>query len=78
MIKYHHMKNFKHYHKIFGVALIATGIIFYPTPVPGTTFMILLGFVWFMGKKKTIESCKHVLSHKAFKFLRIKKIVEKI
>lgn len=72
------MKKWKHFHKFLGLAFIAIGIIFYPTPMPGTTFLILLGFVWFMGKKRTIESIKHVLSHKMFNFLKIKKIVNKI
>ena len=70
--------NFKHFHKIFGIIFIAIGVIFYPTPIPGTTLLILIGFVWFIGKKKTIESFKHVLSHKAFNFLKIKKIVSKL
>lgn len=68
----------KHFHKVFGIIFIIIGIIFYPTPVPGTTLLILVGFVWFIGKKKTIESFRSVLSHKAFNFLKIKKIVEKI
>lgn len=70
--------KFKHFHKVFGIIFIVIGIIFYPTPVPGTTLLILVGFIWFMGKKKTLESLRHVLSHKAFNFLKIKKIVEKI
>jgi hypothetical protein len=72
------MKKWKHLHKIFGILFILTGIILYPTPIPGTTFMVLLGFVWFMGKKKTVDSFKSVLSHKMFNFLKIKKIIEKI
>ncbi|GEM_PF-5550897 len=72
------MKNYKHYHKLFGVLLILAGIILYPTPIPGTTTLILLGFVWFMGKKKTIQSFKNVLSHKMFNFFKINKIVSKL
>lgn len=78
MIKDHHIRKYKYYHKILGIILIFTGIILYPTPIPGTTFMILLGFVFFIGKKKTVEFFRHILSHKAFRFLKINKIVNKI
>jgi len=71
-------EKLKYLHKILGIMFIIIGIIFYPTPLPGTTLLILLGFVWFVGKKKTIESFKSVLSHKAFSFLKIKKIVSKL
>lgn len=70
--------KFKHFHKVFGIIFIIIGIIFYPTPAPGTTLLILVGFIWFMGKKKTIESFKNVLSHKMFNFLKIKKLVSKL
>lgn len=68
----------KYYHKVLGVIFIIIGIIFYLTPIPGTTFLIILGFVLFIGKNKTLDFFKKILSSKTLKFLKIKKIVKEI
>ncbi len=72
------MKDKITFHKILGMVFIIFGIIMYPTPIPGTSILILLGFVWFMGKRKTISYLRHILSRKAFAFLHVKEIVKNI
>ncbi|OGI81797.1 hypothetical protein A3I95_00685 [Candidatus Nomurabacteria bacterium RIFCSPLOWO2_02_FULL_44_12] len=72
------MKDWGNWHKIFGIFFIIFGVIFYLTPIPGTTLLILLGFVWLMGKKRTSSFLNKVLSHKIFKFLRLERIIKKM
>ena len=72
------MKESKIFHKTLGIIFITFGIIFYLTPVPGTTILIILGFIFLIGKKKTLNFFKRIFSHKMFNKLRIKKIVEKL
>lgn len=68
----------KYIHKIIGIFFIIIGIVLYPTPIPGTTLLIILGFVWFMGKNKTLIFLKRVLNKKIFIDLKIKSLVKKI
>lgn len=68
----------KYHNKVLGVIFIIIGIIFYITPIPGTTFLIILGCVMFIGKNKTLNFFKRILSSKTFKFLKIKKIIKEI
>ena len=65
-------------HKTLGIILIITGVILYPTPIPGTTVLIVLGFIWFMGKNKTLSFLNKILNKKVFKLLKIRSIVKKI
>lgn len=65
-------------HKTLGFIFITIGLVFYMTPVPGTTLLIVLGFVWLIGEKKTLYFLKKILSKKTFKFLKIKRVIEKI
>ena len=39
-------------HKIVGIVLITLGIIFYLTPIPGTTFCIIFGLFLLFGRKR--------------------------
>ena len=77
MTKYFFGNN-KYNHKILGVIFIIIGILFYLTPLPGTTFLIILGCVLFIGKNKTLVFFKKILNNKTFKFLKIKKTVKEI
>lgn len=72
------MNDWKHFHKVVGIIFIVIGVILYPTPTPGTTLLILLGFVWILGKNRTLNFFKGIFSRKMFKFLKIKSIVKKI
>ncbi len=72
------MNEWKNYHKAIGVIFIGTGIIFYPTPIPGTTILIILGFVWLIGKKRTLNFLHEVLNKKIFNFLKVKSIIKKL
>jgi hypothetical protein len=49
------MGKWKIYYKISGIILIAIGVIFYLTPLPGTTFLIICGFILIFGKKRGIK-----------------------
>lgn len=64
--------------KIFGTIFIIIGIIFYFTPIPGTTALIILGFIWFIGPKKTLSFLNKHLSKENIKRLRIKLLVKKL
>jgi len=66
------------FHKILGFIFITFGLIFYLTPIPGTTILIVAGFVFLIGKKKTLNFFKRILSHKMFNKLRVKSIIKKI
>ncbi len=68
------MEKLDTFHKLIGVAMIAAGVIFYPTPVPGTTLLIILGMMWLMGRKKTLSFLKKNLSNKTFNKLKTEKI----
>ncbi|MBP9748112.1 MAG: hypothetical protein KBD17_00575 [Candidatus Pacebacteria bacterium] len=72
------MKKLENFHKILGLLFIITGVIFWLTPVPGTTLLIILGFVWLIGKYKTSHFLKDILGKKIFKFLKIKQVVKKL
>lgn len=71
------IKELKNFHKVLGIIFIFSGIILYPTPIPRTTLLIVLGFVWIIGKKRTLHFFKEILSKKMFKFLKINKIIKK-
>jgi hypothetical protein len=72
------MKNWEYFHKIFGIILIIIGIITYLTPIPGSTLLIVLGFIWLIGKKRTSYFFKEILGKKLFNFLKIKSLVKKL
>jgi hypothetical protein len=72
------MEKWEYFHKILGIIFIVIGIIFYPTPIPGTTALIILGFILLIGKKRTSYFLKEVLSEKMFKFLKIKNLIKKL
>ncbi|MFA6602138.1 MAG: hypothetical protein WCT02_04790, partial [Candidatus Paceibacterota bacterium] len=61
-----------------GALFIITGVIFWITPIPGTTLLIILGFVWLVGKNKTSYFLKEVLGKKIFKFLKVERVVKKL
>ena len=72
------MKKSDIFHKFFGSLLIAIGVIFFVSPIPGSTPLIILGLVWLIGKDKTIYFLREILGKKIFKRFRIKKVVNKI
>ena len=72
------MNKTKNLHKILGIMFIIIGVILYPTPMPGTTILVVLGFVWFIGKDRTLLFFKKVFNKKMFKLLKVKNIVKKI
>ena len=53
-------------------------MVFYFTPLPGTTLLIIIGFIWLVGKNKTIHFIKEVLGKKLFKSLKIKGAFRKV
>ena len=65
-------------HKMIGIALILIGLISYVFPVPGSTVLVALGFVWLIGKNRTLYFLREVLGKKIFKLLKIKKVVKEI
>jgi len=66
------------FHKIIGIVLILIGMISYVFPVPGSTLLVALGFVWLIGKVKTLIFLKEILGKKIFKLLKIDKVVKDI
>ena len=72
------MKEKINFHKVLGSILILIGLILYPTPVPGTTFLIILGLIFVYGKGKALILLKKHLNNKVFKYLKINKIFKKI
>jgi len=70
--------NWKKFHRILGALFIAVGVIFWITPIPGTTLLIILGFVWLVGKNRTLYFLKEVLGKKIFEFLKVRRIIKKI
>jgi hypothetical protein len=72
------MKEYKIFHKILGVLFIFIGIISYLIPVPGSTLLVVLGFIWLVGKNKTLYFFREILGKRIFKFLKIKKVIKKI
>lgn len=70
--------TWKDFHKLLGLLLIITGVIFYPTPIPGTTFLIILGFIWMIGAHKTSRFLKNILGPKIFKSLKLDKLIQKL
>jgi chromate transport protein ChrA len=65
-------------HKVLGATFIIIGVVLYPTPIPGTTILAVLGFVWLIGKDRTLIFLKRILSKNIFKKLQIRNIVKKI
>jgi uncharacterized membrane protein HdeD (DUF308 family) len=72
------MKKHKLTSEILGIVLIFIGIIFYLTPIPGTTVLIILGLVWVIGVEKTMSFFKKHLSKENFKRFKIRSIIRKI
>lgn len=72
------MKKHKLISRIFGILLIFIGIIFYLTPIPGTTALIIMGFILFIGPNKTLVFFKKHLSKENFKKLKIKTVFKKL
>jgi len=66
------------FRKIMGVLLILFGIILYITPIPTTSLLIVLGFVFIIGKDKTLIFLKKILSNKTFKKLNIEDFIKKM
>jgi len=66
------------FRKIMGVLLIFSGIILYITPIPATSLLIVLGFVFIIGKDKTLIFLKKILSNKTFKKLNIEDFIKKM
>lgn len=77
-MKLYFMKKMGMIHKIIGIVLVLAGVISYLFPVPGSTMLVVLGFVWLIGKNKTMFFLKEVLGKKIFKLLKIKKAVKDI
>jgi hypothetical protein len=65
-------------HKAIGIGLIIIGLISYVFPIPGSTVLVVLGFVWLIGKNKTLYFLREILGKKIFKLLKIKKVVKEI
>jgi hypothetical protein len=65
-------------HKIIGIFLILVGFVSYIFPIPGSTLLVALGFVWLIGKNKALSFLRKILGSKIFKLLKIKKVVEEI
>lgn len=72
------MKEWRKLHIILGIIFILVGITFYLTPIPGTTLLIVLGFIWIMGKERTLFFLKKVLGEKVFKSLKLEQVIEKL
>jgi hypothetical protein len=72
------VRKLENFHKILGLLFIITGVVFWITPIPGTTLLIILGFVWLAGKNKTLFFLKEVLGKKVFKLLKVERVVKKI
>lgn len=72
------MRHWNNFHKILGILFVVTGIITYIVPIPGSTLLIVLGLVWLIGKNKTLHFFREILGKKLFKFLKIKRVVEKV
>ena len=56
------------FHKVLGAIFVLLGLIFYPTPLPGTTLLIILGLVFLFGKGRTLRLLKEHLNKKVFNF----------
>ena len=72
------MKKWHPFHKVLGTLFLITGVIFYITPIPGTTLLIILGLVWLVGKNRTSYFFKEIMGKKVFKFLRLGKLIKKM
>ncbi|MBU0998781.1 hypothetical protein KKG24_00510 [Patescibacteria group bacterium] len=72
------MKEWKKLHIILGILFIIVGVTFYITPIPGTTLLIVLGFIWLMGKDRTSYFLKKILGEKVFGFLKLEQVIEKL
>jgi hypothetical protein len=65
-------------HKILGIVCIIVGAILYITPMPGTSLLIIFGFILLMGKTRTLYFFKEILGGRLFKFLKVKQLIKKI
>jgi uncharacterized membrane protein HdeD (DUF308 family) len=65
-------------HHLLGAILIILGILLYLTPIPGTTLLILIGFVWLLGGHRATHFFKRVLGKKAFKSMKVESVIKKI
>ncbi len=72
------MKNLSVVHRIIGISFIVVGLISYIFPVPGSTVLVVLGFVWLIGKNKSLSFLRKILGKKIFKSLKIKEVVKDI
>ncbi len=72
------MNKFEIIHKMIGMGLILIGLISYIFPIPGSTLLIVLGFVWLIGKTRSISFLRKILGKKIFRLLKTKKVVEEI
>jgi hypothetical protein len=48
----------EHHHAILGVLLIVVGLASYILPIPGSTFLVVLGLVWIFGRRKVTHLFK--------------------
>jgi len=69
--------KYETFHKILGIVFISIGVIFYITPLPGTTILIIIGFILLIGEKRTKHFLKEILGKKVFKYLKINKIIKR-
>lgn len=65
-------------HRIIGILLILVGLTFYVFSAPGSTLLVVLGFVWLVGKNKTLLFLRKILGEKIFKSLKEKDILNKV
>ncbi|MCM2338891.1 MAG: hypothetical protein NDI62_00315 [Burkholderiales bacterium] len=66
------------FHKLIGIFLIILGLISYIFPIPGSTLLVALGFVWLVGKEKTLSFLRMALNKKIFRSLKIDKLIKDI
>jgi hypothetical protein len=56
------MRNSEIFHKIIGTILIAIGILSYPLPIPGSTFLVVLGLSWLLGRRQALHFIKKCIN----------------
>jgi len=64
-------------HKIFGSAFILLGIALYPTPLPGTTILVIVGLVWLIGERRSRRFLMKIFGPKIFRRIKAPKIIDK-
>jgi uncharacterized membrane protein HdeD (DUF308 family) len=77
-IKNKYMKKHKYLYELLGVLFIIIGVVLYPTPIPGTTLIIILGLIFIIGKNKTLYLLKKHLNKDFLRSLKIDKIIKKL